>query len=176
MIESRQEHGTNKENYIRILILVLSFLLLIMSSFSSAEDTLDNFFTFIKANEALENLSKESFKYQLLANKIKDHPKYRKNKRTDRLSRDFELYIRIRGVDIKSLGNIDSELFYLAPARSRVFIRRYFEYMEYRIRKLELELAKAKGALDSDISVLSQEVGEKEKKLKGYLDGDQWPD
>ena len=158
-------------------IVILSTLFLFAVHLSFASESIETFFIHDKASKALKELSHESFKFQLLASKIQVHPKYKKHKETAKFPKDFDLYIRITGVDINSIGNIDTESFYLAPAYNKLYVERYIEFLEYKINELELELAKATGKPSNEISKIGADLTKKETKLKGYISGsDQWPD
>lgn len=152
---------------------LILFFLFSMPSICLSDDKIDKYFSAVQAKEALEDLANESFKFQLLAGKIISHPKY---KTSEKFPKSFEIYIRVTGTDINSLGDIDSESRYLKPAHDRLYIERYMHYMEYKSRKLELELAKAKSLSQGDISTLTAEVEVLKKKLNSYFGEDMWPD
>jgi hypothetical protein len=158
-------------------ISIFLILILCISSPCIAAESIETFFNNKKALKALEELYDESSKFQLLAHKIKNHPKYKNQDKKDKFPKDFELYIRITDVDINSIGDIDTESLYLAPAYNRLYVMRYCEFLEYKINKLELELAETKGKSSNEISKMKAELQKKESKLKSYINDDnQWPD
>jgi hypothetical protein len=162
-----------KGAFMRRFFSLFLLVLLSMSSMCFAESNIDKFFSADQAKQALDGLAQESFKYQLLAEKIIHHPKYQK---ADKLPKSFEIYIRVTGTDINRLGIIDSEGRYLKPAHDRLYIERYMRYLEYKSKTLELELAKGKNSQHRDISTLTTEVEALEKELNSYFSDDMWPD
>lgn len=153
-------------------VYLIFFLIFFLPCTSFAEQKLDDYFTSDKANSSIKNLFQDSSNYQLLAEKIIYHPKYKK---TEQLSKDFDLYIRVTSSDINRFETINSERLYLRPANDRLYLKRYLEYMEYKNKSLELELAKEK-LPQTDTSALTETVSKLEKRLNSYFSDDMWAD
>lgn len=152
------------------LLIVMCLLSITLPQYVNADDRLDAYFNKDKADRSIDDLFQESAKFQWLAHKIKDNPEYKKAKS---ISKDLVIDIKITGMDIKSFGDINTESLYLKPAHDRLYAKRYIEYMEYKTKKLELELAKAKG---NETEILSKEVENFKNNLMKYFDDNEWPD
>jgi hypothetical protein len=158
-------------------LIVFLVLALLAPQTCFGEKTLDEFFNQNDALVALNFLSNDSSAFQSFAYKITDHPKYKKHNKQEKFAKDYDLYIRITGPEINSLRNINYEALYMPPAYYKLYIERYFDFMEYKLEKAEFEVGKRRGMSEDEVYRRETNLLKKEARLKDYLTNqDQWPD
>jgi hypothetical protein len=65
----------------------------------------------------------------------------------------------------------------MPPAYYKLYIERYFDFMEYKLEKAEFEVGKRRGMSEDEVYRRETNLLKKEARLKDYLTNqDQWPD